>query len=313
MDADEFGNRGATGARRQRYRPAVDRGHLGIAMNVPCATTAEDAVAAPPEATTARAFAEPRARPVLPAVRFDNLTLGYDRHPAVHHLHCEIPRGALVAIVGPNGAGKSTLMKALVGELPPLQGRFEFGLDANEIAYLPQLSELDRGFPISVFDMVATGLWRQLGGFRGLSAQARERVMHVMEQVGLGGLEHRPIGALSGGQLQRARFARLMLQDCQMLLLDEPFNAIDARTTDDLLALVLDWHHEGRTILAVLHDLERVRRHFPTCLLLARETVGLGATETVLTPERLARARELAETFDDNAPVCHRPPLGEAA
>jgi zinc/manganese transport system ATP-binding protein len=253
----------------------------------------------------------PQAMPA--ALCFDNLTLGYDRHPAVHHLSGEIPHGALVAVVGPNGAGKSTLLKAVAGEITALQGGFTLAVRRDAVAYLPQQSELDHSFPVSVFDMVAMGLWRRLGAFGGLDRRLAGRVHHALAQVGLVGYEQRPIGTLSGGQLQRARFARLMLQDAELLLLDEPFNAIDSRTTEDLIALVLDWHRQGRTILAALHDLERVRRHFPSCLLLAREALGFGPTAEVLTAERLATARRLAESFDEHAPVCHRQPEREAA
>lgn len=245
-------------------------------------------------------------------LHLDNLTLGYDRHPAIHHLNCSIARGALVAVVGPNGAGKSTLFKGLTGELTPLQGRFRVNTEGVGIAYLPQQGELDRSFPVSVFDMVSMGLWREIGAFRGLGREQAERVRAALAAVGLSGFEARQIGTLSGGQLQRARFARMMLQDAGLLLLDEPFNAIDARTIEDLVALVLKWHGEGRTILAVLHDLELVRRHFPECLLLAREPLGFGPTAEVLTPERLATARRLAGEFDAAAPVCQRP-AAEAA
>lgn len=240
-------------------------------------------------------------------LELDNLTLGYDRHPAIHHLRCRIARGALVAIVGPNGAGKSTLFKALTGELKPLQGQFLVHTGKEGIAYLPQQSELDRSFPVSVFDMVSMGLWREIGPFRSLSRSQAERVRAALAAVGLSGFEARQIGTLSGGQLQRARFARMMLQDANLLLLDEPFNAIDARTIEDLIALILQWHSEGRTILAVLHDLTLVRQHFPETLLLARECLGFGPTAEILTPERLATARRLAGEFDATAPVCHRP------
>ncbi|MDX5444748.1 MAG: ABC transporter ATP-binding protein [Zoogloeaceae bacterium] len=240
------------------------------------------------------------------ALACDNLTLGYDRHPAVHHLQCNFGRGAMVAVVGPNGAGKSTLLKAIAGELDPIEGRYRLGVPRARLAYLPQRGELDLSFPVSVFDMVAMGLWRELGAFGGLSRAHAERVRATLARVGLSGLEQRPIGTLSGGQLQRARFARLMLQDADLLLLDEPFNAIDSRTTEDLAVIMQEWHAEGRSIIAVLHDLELVRRIFPHCLLLAREQLGFGPTAEVLTPEHLARARTLAESFDEHAPVCHR-------
>src|SRR5436309_11599512 len=108
------------------------------------------------------------------ALRFKNVTLGYDRHPAVHHLEGEVDAGALVAVVGPNGAGKSTLFKGIVGALKPLAGRIERGeLAAQDIAYLPQAAEIDRSFPISVYDLVAMGLWRHTGVLRGVGRQAR--------------------------------------------------------------------------------------------------------------------------------------------
>ena len=243
---------------------------------------------------------------LLPMIRLDNLTLGYDRHPAVHHLSGEIPAGALVAVVGPNGAGKSTLLKGLAGELRPIGGRITIAdLPPGGLAYLPQRGEIDHSFPVSVFDVVAMGLWHEIGAFGGLTRAQRARAQAALAAVGLSGFEARPIGSLSGGQLQRARFARLMLQDAPLILLDEPFAAIDSRTVDDLIALILGWHGEGRTILTVVHDLEQVRRHFPTALLLSREPVAFGPTAQVLTPALLARARRLSEAFDEDAPECH--------
>jgi len=224
----------------------------------------------------------------------------------VHHLSGEIPAGALVAVVGPNGAGKSTLLKGLAGELRPIGGRIVLSdLPPGGLAYLAQRGEIDHSFPLSVFDMVAMGLWREIGAFGALRAEHRRRVREALAAVGLSGFETRPIGSLSGGQLQRARFARLMLQDAPLILLDEPFAAIDSRTVDDLVRLILGWHAEGRTILTVVHDLEQVRRHFPTALLLSREPVAFGPTAEVLTPELLARARRLSEAFDEDAPECH--------
>ncbi|MDR2881969.1 MAG: ABC transporter, partial [Azoarcus sp.] len=112
---------------------------------------------------------------------------------------------------------------------------------------------------------------------------------------------------LSGGQLQRARFARLILQDAAIILLDEPFAAIDTRTVSDLAHLILNWHTEGRTVLTVVHDLMQVQRHFPTCLLLARELVAFGPTAEVMTETLLARARQLSEAFDEHAEKCSLP------
>ena len=238
-------------------------------------------------------------------LRFNNLTLGYDRHPAVHHLRGEVPAGALVAVVGPNGAGKSTLFKGVVGVIKPLAGEIErFGVLPRDIAYLPQVAEIDRSFPISVYDMVAMGLWRRAGLFGGIGRGARHDIAEAIAAVGLTGFEARPIATLSGGQMQRMLFARLLLQDARVIVLDEPFNAIDAKTSADLLQLVRRWHGEKRTVLAALHDLALVKEHFPETLLLARQAVAWGPTHEVLTAENLLKARQMCEAFDDQAHAC---------
>jgi zinc/manganese transport system ATP-binding protein len=236
---------------------------------------------------------------------FRDVTLGYDRHPAVHHLSGQVASGALLAVVGPNGAGKSTLFRGLVGILKPLSGTIALqGLGARDIAYLPQIAEIDRSFPISVFDFVGTGLWRVTGIFGGIGKGSRERIAQALRSVGLTGFENRGIGTLSGGQMQRMLFARVLLQDAPLIVLDEPFNAIDAKTIDDLLELTKRWHGEGRTVIAALHDMDLVRANFPETLLLAREPVAWGATAEVLTAENLAEARRMCEAFDDSAPAC---------
>ena len=124
------------------------------------------------------------------------------------------------------------------------------------------------------------------------------------EAVGLTGFEARAIGTLSGGQMQRMLFARLTLQDARIIVLDEPFNAIDAKTSADLLDLVRRWHGEGRTVLAALHDIDLVRNTFPDALLLAREPVAWGQTAEVLTADNLATARRMCEAFDEHAAAC---------
>ncbi|HVY00905.1 MAG TPA: ABC transporter ATP-binding protein [Pseudorhodoplanes sp.] len=238
-------------------------------------------------------------------LRFNNVTLGYDRHPAVHHLDGAVASGALIAVVGPNGAGKSTLFKGVVGALKPLAGSIGLsGVDSREIAYLPQVAEIDRTFPINVYDMVAMGLWRQCGLFGGIGRGQRQAIERALETVGLTGFESRAIGTLSGGQLQRMLFARLLLQDARLIVLDEPFNAIDTKTCSDLLDLIRHWHGEQRTVLAALHDIEIVKAHFPETLLLAREKVAWGDTGKVLTPENLAKARRMCEAFDEEATAC---------
>src|SRR6185312_14427153 len=238
-------------------------------------------------------------------LQFRDLTLGYDRHPAVHHLNGEVLPGALLAVVGPNGAGKSTLFRGLAGILKPLAGSIDLGgLDIKDIAYLPQTADIDRSFPISVFDFVGTGLWRRTGFFGGMGKAARDKIAQALAAVGLNGFENRAIGTLSGGQMQRMLFARLLLQDARLIVLDEPFNAVDAKTSADLLALIKRWYAEGRTVLAALHDLDLVRASFPETLLLARGKVAWGVTADILTADNLLEARRMCEAFDDSAAAC---------
>jgi zinc/manganese transport system ATP-binding protein len=241
------------------------------------------------------------------AIRFSDLTLGYDRHPAVHHLDGEVESGALLAICGPNGAGKSTLLKGIAGTLAPLTGTIALPrLKTRDIAYLPQAADIDKSFPINVFDAVAMGLWKLCGLFGGISRGQTARIREAIAAVGLDGFEKRPIGTLSGGQLQRMLFARLLMQDAALILLDEPFTAIDSKTVADLLALVARWHEERRTVLVVSHDLDLVREHFPQTLLLAREAIARGRTDAVLTPDNLLKARSMIEAFDRDAHSCAR-------
>lgn len=244
----------------------------------------------------------------MPALRFHNLTLGYERHPAVHHLDGKVESGALVAVVGPNGAGKSTLFKGAAGVLQPLAGSIERdGLDTHDIAYLPQVPDIDRSFPITVYDMVAMGLWRSRGIFGGIGGKDQKIIEGAIATVGLTGFERRAIGTLSGGQMQRMLFARVLVQDARLIVLDEPFAAVDAKTSIDLLSLIRRWHSERRTVLAALHDIELVRANFPETLLLAREPVAWGATANVLSAENLNKARLMCEAFDESAEACALP------
>ena len=157
-----------------------------------------------------------------------------------------------------------------------------------------------------VLDLVSLGHWPRRGAFGAIDAPLREKAREALASVGLSGFEQRRIGELSVGQFQRVLFARVLLQDAQLILLDEPFNAIDARTSADLLAVVRRWHGEARTVVAVLHDMELVRENFPQTLLLAREAVAWGPTAQVLHAENLFRARQMSERWDESAPVCER-------
>ena len=246
-----------------------------------------------------------------PAITFRDLTLGYNSHPAVHHLNGEVRKGSLTAVVGQNGSGKSTLMKGIVGVLKPMAGACTIR-GGSRIAYLPQQSELDRSFPARVVDLVSMGLWPKRGLLGRYSKQDREAVSHALLSVGLSGFETRPLDTLSGGQLQRALFARVLVQDADIILLDEPFNAIDAKTVGDLIEVIHRWHGDNLTVMVVAHDLDLVRQHFPETLLLARGPIAWGKTGEALNPENLLRARRFDEAWHDDAPWCEPSPLDHA-
>lgn len=239
-------------------------------------------------------------------LELDDVTIAYDRHPVAHHVGGAFAQASLTALVGPNGAGKSTLLKAIAGLLPVTAGAIRLGIERRAVAYLPQVVDVDRSFPLRVIDVVDLGHWRMIGALRRLTREHRAASMASIGAVGLAGLENQPIGRLSVGQFQRVLFARLMVQEAALILLDEPFNAIDQKTTADLMQVVRAWQAEGRTVIAALHDLEQVKREFPQTLLMARELVAWGPTHQAMSEENLARARALAASWTDPAAICAR-------
>ena len=168
------------------------------------------------------------------------------------------PANSLTAITGPNGAGKTTLLRAIADRHRAYTGR----VTAGDCALLPQVSTLDRSFPANVRDAVSMGAWRRIGAFRALGPDERQRIDAALAEVTLTTLADRAVGALSAGQFQRLLCARLMVEDRQNILLDEPFTAVDALTKDSLMGLIGRWHAQGKTLLVVLHDLE-LAKSFP--------------------------------------------------
>lgn len=241
------------------------------------------------------------------SITINDLTVTYDRHPAVHHFSTVLEAGSLTSVIGPNGSGKTTLLETIAGLRAPNEGSITLqGFCTDDIGYLPQQSRIDRGFPITVRDLVASGLWRSLGPFCQLTKRHQQTVSAALAQVGLNGFEQRMINSLSGGQFQRLLFARLIAQDSPVILLDEPFNAIDEKTSADLLSLIDHWHGEARTIVIVTHDVELARQRFPRSLLLARELIASGNSREVLTTENLQHARQMCESFDEHPDLCLR-------
>jgi zinc/manganese transport system ATP-binding protein len=238
----------------------------------------------------------------VPDVRLYGLALGYGGEAIVRDLDGAFAAGQATALIGPNGSGKSTLLKAVAGLIAPMAGRIAIdGVARRDIAYLAQDGGVDRDFPISVEDLVALGFERQLGLFGGVGPAERGRLAAAIAAVGLTGLERRPIRALSGGQFQRALFARVIVQDAPVIVLDEPFAGLDARTTSALGELVRRWADEGRTVLAALHDLDLARALCGQTLVFARQVVAWGPTAEALSPQSIERARRLADAWPGQA------------
>ncbi len=244
----------------------------------------------------------------MASVTLENVTISYARHPAIHHISGEFKTGSLTAIVGPNGAGKSTLLKAIAGVIPVREGKIIFsGMAQTRVAYLPQSTTYERDFPLSVLHLVCTGAWRSTGGYAEITPAIIAQAKRALEEVGMGALASRNLSTLSAGQFQRVLFARLMMQDASLILLDEPFNALDAATTEHLLGVVSNWHRQGKTVICIIHDITQIRKIFPDCLLLARECLGWGATASVLSSGQSADARLFLEPKPAETPeICDK-------
>lgn len=217
-----------------------------------------------------------------PDLELRDVSLGYGVASAIVGVTGQFARGSLTAIVGPNGGGKTTLLKGLLGLLAPQRGSIDTRYPRRDMAYLAQASEVDASFPLTVEDFVAVGLWTKIGALRAVAPSLAQRVTGALAAIGLQGHAACWMDELSGGQFQRMRFARLLVQDAPVVLLDEPFAGIDEETTQALLRLIAGWHVQGKTVIAVLHDLDLVRAHFPQTLAVAGRMLAWGETSAAL-------------------------------
>lgn len=242
------------------------------------------------------------SEPQQQKICFQDISVCYNKTCALHRLSWKVKVGDIVAIVGPNGAGKSTLLKSMMGFVDLHHGGIIYPHNTQPlIAYMPQKSHLDQNFPIKVRDVVTMGLYPRQGLFQKLHDDTQQKVDEALARVGLKGRGDASLDALSGGQFQRMLFARLWLQDADLILLDEPFAGIDTHTTQDLMQIIAEWRKSGKTVLAVLHDYDLVREFFPYCLLLARKYIAFGSTPSVLTIENLNKARDLAYQWEEGS------------
>lgn len=232
-------------------------------------------------------------RPDALAVR--RLTVSYSSRPVLWDVDASFPVGALSAVVGPNGAGKSTLLRAALGLLPIDAGQTLIeGPPAraagDRVAYVPQRDAVDWDFPITVREVVEMGRYRAAGWIRRLGRSERAVVDESLARVGMAAYASRQIGGLSGGQRQRVFVARALAQEAPVLVMDEPFAGIDARTAGALLELLRDLRDRERSIVVVHHDLATVRASFDWALLLNVRTIACGPVREALAPHHVRAA-----------------------
>lgn len=225
------------------------------------------------------------------------LSLGYRDVAVVRDVTFELARGDVLAVVGHNGSGKSTLVKTVLGALPPLAGALHWPDGRpSTIGYLGQRTEFENRAPVRVRDLAAMGAWAGLGFFGRIDDDGHARIWTALERTGVAAIADMPLHKLSAGQLQRALFARAMVQDAPLILFDEPFTAVDQTTEAALLDLIDGWAAEGRAVVLVLHDLSAVLQHCDLALLLGDGRALFGPPKDVLTPANLVERRYLSKS-----------------
>lgn len=230
-----------------------------------------------------------------PPLALRGLSVAYREQPAVWNVSLEVPAASLTAIIGPNGAGKSTLLKAALGLVPRLSGEARFFGEPlarvrRRVAYVPQRTSVDWDFPASALDVVTMGLYGRLGWLRRAGRRERAAALGCLERVGMADFAGRQISELSGGQQQRVFLARALAQEADLTFMDEPFAGVDAVTEKAIVDVLRDLRAQGRTVVAVHHDLDTVRDYFDRVALLNVGLVSSGPTASAFTPEHLRAA-----------------------
>ena len=231
----------------------------------------------------------------LPAIEVADLTVAYGERPVLWDVDMTVPPGVLMAIVGPNGAGKTTLIKAVLGLVRPAAGRIlvhgrPYREERRLVAYVPQRGSVDWDFPTDVLDVVTMGRYGTLGWLRRPGREERAAALRALEQVGMDAYAGRQISQLSGGQQQRVFLARALVQDAQVYLMDEPFQGVDATTERAIVELLRRLRSDGKTVVAVHHDLQTVPEYFDAVTLLNVRRVASGPVDEVFTEDNLRLA-----------------------
>jgi len=241
-----------------------------------------------------------------PLLTLRNLSVHYGNRHALQNVSGTFHKGSLTAVAGPNGSGKSTLLKVIAGVIRPDSGLIEFhqGIDGT-MAYLPQIAHMQRDFPISVEEVVITGFYPERGEWNAIGRSHYDLARKALQDVGLSGYADRQVSDLSGGEFQRTLFARVIVQNAPIILLDEPFTAVDAETTARLIRLLLKWHEEGRTVICVLHDLLLIQKYFPESMVLQGKCLGSGHTHKLFEQKLLSFDLDMAELYPPDEPATH--------
>lgn len=235
-----------------------------------------------------------------------DLTVAYHRRPVIWDVDVQIPARRLVAVIGPNGAGKSTLIKAILGLVPLASGRVEiFGRSLREVrrqvGYVPQREQVDWDFPVDALGVVLMGRYGRLGWIRRPGAADRAAAMDALAAVGMADYATRQISQLSGGQQQRVFLARALAQDAQLYFMDEPFAGVDASTERAIVEVLRRLRDEGRTVVAVHHDLQTVSDYFDHVIMLNMRLVAAGPVASTFTRDNLQKTYGGRLTLMDEA------------
>ena len=222
----------------------------------------------------------------------DHVSVAYDRTPVLEHVHGTVFRGEAVALIGPNGAGKTTLIRAVLGLVPVVSGQIQVlgqppARARRRVAYVPQVDTLDADFPVSVAQVVLMGRYRHIGWLRRPSTHDRRLAAQALDQVGMADRSRDRFGLLSGGQRQRVLLARAIAAQPDLLLLDEPFNGVDAVSQQALLDAIGELKAGGASVVVSTHDLAVAHLACDEVCLLNRHQFGFGPTASTLTPELL--------------------------
>lgn len=227
-------------------------------------------------------------------VKVKGLTVAYNEKPVLKNVSLNIEKGVMMAIVGPNGAGKSTLIKGMLNLIRPLTGEVTFYGEKyekmrNRVAYVPQRGSVDWDFPTTVYDVVEMGRYGKVGWLKRIRKIDREKTKEAIRMVEMSEFSRRQISQLSGGQQQRVFLARALVQEAEIYFMDEPFQGVDSRTEKSLVKLLKSLRNEGKTVVAVHHDLQTVKEYFDHVTFINASLIASGHVNEVFTEENIEK------------------------